>query len=250
MMLRSIHDVRAPGSRRGKRIKNPLFEGFTKDGAHAWMDDDGQPHVRGHILPGTEAGSFEIRATSEEEANKLARRVERDAVAEGKAVERGELEHSEGRVEITSIMKASTAVWARMAAKIALATASHVFDPAWRMSDEAYDLRHVLRDEPSRLLGDKPRAFPKPIVEPFNLLVQPPDHVLFFQRDSQDRVLLFTILFGEQVIAIPVGSPMESLPSTAWRLEPSRPNARGETTFDGLMLRYIERLDDERNRSD
>ncbi len=244
LMLRSSHGIRDPQPRRSKPIPNPLFKGQTETGAFARMDDDGEVHVQGQIIDRGD-GRFEIRATSMEEAEKLVNRLKKRAEGNGQSFEIGEFQHSEGQVEISGTAKASTAVWARLAAKIALATGSHVFDAAWRKSPEAEELRRILHDEPSKLLGEKPSLFPKKIEEPISLLIEEPNHALIFLRGRNDQVLLTIVLFGEYVVALPIASIANGLPRVAWLLDPNRPNASGETTFDQMMMDYVVRVGEE-----
>jgi hypothetical protein len=242
MALRSHHDVRDPQSRRRARVRNPMFKGHTAAGSYAWMDEDGQPHVQGRIVRDESGERYQVHASTDAEAERLISRLEREAAAEGKQLERREVRRSKEQVTIKAELSISLEVWPRLGAKIALATGSHVFPPAWRLSPEATDLRRVLHGESSELLGDKPYALPQPIDEPLTFLVEPPEHLVCFQSDSGGQVLLFVVLFGQKAFAMPVASSDESLPEVAWRLDPRRPNSDGETTFYELLEPYIRRM--------
>lgn len=65
---------------------------------------------------------------------------------------------------------------------------------------------------------------------------------MFFMRVRNETTALFVVLFGELFFAVPVDTAGRPLPRLAWRMDPTRPNLEGRTSFDGLMLRQVERM--------
>ncbi|MGX6446789.1 HNH endonuclease [Patulibacter sp. S7RM1-6] len=241
-ILRNVRDVRPPGARRDRMPSNPLLQGVTEDGTRAWVRD-GKTYLAPTRTRDEKTGTVRIRANSVEEAERLAKRVERDAAERGEVVERQPVESGTSEAPLLHVeIMTDQAVWARMAAKIALATASHVYEPAWRSSPVATDLRHVLRDEPSEMLGEKPHLFPDKLPEDFSQIFAPQEHALWCNRVPDGRVLLSIVLFGDYFIAIQIGAVDDEVPTPAWRLDSRHPRRDGKTDFFGLLTPYLETI--------
>jgi hypothetical protein len=192
-----------------------------------------------------EDGRMSIVAGSMEEAERLLERVRQRAAEEGKEVELGEWQHSRVRPKITTPSVVRPVLWRRMGAKIALGVGAEVYPNEWRLSEDAADLRDQMRDpNPRSPAGEPLGLFPERLdhENPLPRLFEPPEHGLFFMRVRNGTTALFVVLFGELLFAVPVDTAGRPLPQLAWRMDPTRPNLDGRTTFDGLMLREVERL--------
>lgn len=54
--------------------------------------------------------------------------------------------------------------------------------------------------------------------------------------------MVVIVLLGSVYVSLPVGTSGAAVPKIAWKLDPARPKANGETTFDALMVDAAERI--------
>jgi hypothetical protein len=176
-----------------------------------------------------------------DEAEEVLEQLRTRAARDGMAIEvrhtRRTTEPLWVNVSITTNLK----VWMRMGAKIALAAASVAYPTEWRTGLDANYLRRLLRDgeDGGRVL--MPEAVDDGHV--FRQVADPPEHVLWF--NGQEPTKLAVVLFGELFFAMPVHAEPRRAPSIAWRLDPRRPRASGQTTEDKLLVRALERANAE-----
>jgi hypothetical protein len=247
LIHRADHDVRDP-RHPGRPIRHPLRRGFTEDYGERMevrVDEGWKPHLGGRII---DKGNDEIQivAGSQEQAEKLLRRVERDAAAEGKTVEMGEWEHSKGRPWININTRVNLGAWMRMAAKIALGVGSHIYDEGWRTSADAVELRRLMRECGLRSDDGGPLGlFPMKLAKDDVLrrIADPPEHLIWFTRSSNGTTGIGVLLFGELIFGMPVDTAGRKLPPVAWALDPRRPDDDGETTWETVLLRAVRRVD-------
>jgi hypothetical protein len=240
---RSLHDVRDPDPARSRSIPSPLFDGFTDEGVRVTRGADGRPRLHGRIIEA--GGAIRIVAGSQEHAEKLLERVKRRVEAEGKSIKIIEQGHDLVRPQITAAVSLDFVAWARMGAKIALGVASLVYPEEWRSSPDAVDLRRQMRDENPR----SPTGEPMGLVpgrlgeeEPLRALVTPPQHALWFAQLPDGSTALSVLLFGELVFGQRVDSTGRPVPDAAWRLDPSRPDEDGRTTFRAMIDDAVRRI--------
>jgi hypothetical protein len=248
LIHRAAHDVVDPRrGRKARRIPSPLLQGFTDDGVRVTMDEAGRPLMGSRIIERGD-GRMSIVAGSMEEAERLLERVRRSAAKEGKRVEIGEWQRTSLRPKITASSVVNPVLWRRIAAKIALGVGAKVYPHDWRLSEDAAELRNQMRDPHPRSPGGEPLGlFPERLdnQNPLRWLFEPPEHGLFFMRMKNGTTALFVVLFGELFFAVPIDTTGGPVPRLAWRMDPSRPDLDGGTTFEGLMVRQVERLSGE-----
>lgn len=232
--LRSRYDVRDQRhSGRARRTGSPILRGHTEEGLYVVADEDGKPHLRGtRVEPGTEEGDFYVTAGSEEDKQRALEQLRIKTALEGKALEEGESIVVEERPRVTGRIEVRPWVLRRAAARIALAAGSVVYEEGWRVSNDAAQLRHWMRDKDA-LPWDH---CPLEQVEggPLEDLVEPPHHTMFFMQGEAATILVI-ILFGEMVFKLPVDSEGRPRPTTAWHLDPRRPRGDGRTTWTQLL---------------
>jgi hypothetical protein len=240
---RADHDIRDP--RRPHRAPpHPLRAGFTDEGVRVTIDAHGRPTLGAKIIEETST-RVRIRAGSLEEANRLRAKAERRAAAEGYECRVEREESSPGPLWVNIDFSVDVGVWAQMAAKVALGIGSLAYQPEWRTSDDAHRLRCLLRDDNPHDHNGRPVVGLMPArLEPDNtlrFLAEPPEHVIFFQRSYDGAARVHLILFGEMIVPMVIDTADREVPTTAWVLDPRRPRANGETTFDELMIAAVRR---------
>lgn len=161
------------------------------------------------------------------------------AAAEGKKCEIGEFRQAQVRPQIKTTVKLLLPVWLRATAKMTLGIASHVYPAEWRSSSDAEQLRHLMRsDDPRTESGEQiDGLYPHSLKDdPLGKIAVPPEHVAWFVRGYDEATRLHIVIFGELMVSMKVDTAGMAVPPVAWRLDPRRPNAKGETTWDQLML--------------
>lgn len=228
--------------RRGRRARgfsSPILRGHTRDGDFVSLAEDGTPRVGSRIVDlGNER--FQIRAGSMEEMERLKRRVERRT---GKKITEEDIKSFSTQPRIEFRMVVDTLVWLREAAKIALAVSSVVYPEAWRSGADARRLREWLRGRdtlapPGQPIGLVPQEVSGTPVEP---LVEGAEHLVFFQT-VRGATFLWIVLLGSVFVAIPVNTQERAAPRSAWKLDPTRPRADGETTLDMVFAEAAQRF--------
>jgi hypothetical protein len=236
---RAWHDVRDPRRPRG-RVPDPLKQGLTKDGVRVTVDEDWRPHLGSRIVEDpADPGKVMISAGSDREAERLLAIVRKRAAAEGKELEIAELRKEAIRPWVNINVTLKLPIWLRATAKMALGIASYVYPPEWRSSSDADHLRYLMR-------CDKPRAEDgREIIgicpswvkdDPIGKIAVPPMHVAWFTGGYDGVTRLFMVILGELMVNMAVDTAGLAVPSIAWSLDPRRPNAKGETTFDQLLM--------------
>lgn len=225
--------------RKGRPARSPLLEGYTDDGDHVSLDRDGKPRMRSRIIDFGD-GNFQIRADSVEEMERLKRRVESRT---GKAITDEKITHQSTNPQIRGRLTVNTLLWLREAAKIGLAIGSIVYPEDWRTGSDAGRLREWLDGEdtlapPGQPIGLEPRQIAGTPIETF---ITKPEHLVFFQR-AAGRTMVVIVLLGSAYVSLPVDTSGAAVPTIAWKLDPTRPKARGETTFDALMVDAAKRI--------
>lgn len=250
---RAEHDVRDPRRPQRRTVPHPLKRGFTEEGVRLTADEAWRPQLGSRIIEDEDGERVRIVAGSTEEAERLRKVVEERAAAEGKTAEIGEFQREQVQPRINATVKVDLRIWLRMAAKISLGMASVAFPEKWRSSGDAKHLRLLMRGERRTSPEGEPLGlFPTKLEtdNPIRALVDPPEHLAFFLRGSGETTRAVVVLFGELAFGLPVDTSGSPPPGIAWRLDPNRPRAGGETTFDGLLVRVVERLDPAKGGND
>jgi HNH endonuclease len=225
--------------RRGRPTRSPLLEGYTDDGDHVSLGHNGKPRMRSRIIDLGD-GKFQIRADSVDEMERLKRRVERRT---GKTITDENITHQSTNPQVRGRLTVNTLLWLREAAKIGLAIGSIVYPEEWRTGPDAERLREWLSGKdglapPGQPIGLVPQQIAGTPIETF---VTEPEHLVFFQR-AAGRTMVIIVLLGSVYVSLPVDTTGEAVPRVAWTLDPARPKANGETTFDALMVNATERI--------
>ncbi len=141
-------------------------------------------------------------------------------------------EEKEARAEIS--MPAD--LWPRLGAKLGLALGSRGMDEQWLRSDWAKWLRACLRGERAEAPDSRVALRPLPDGllpgDPLELLVDPPNHVVFFAGD--DPTALMFHLFGVWRYVVPLG-PGDLRDRPAWTFDP-REGTATEVPFISLVV--------------
>jgi hypothetical protein len=242
------HDLQIPRRRGRGRAVSPLRHGFTREGQYVTVDEDWKPHLGSLITEDPASGEVQIRAGSQAEAERLLEKVNARAVKEGKEANILTRSVTQVRPWVNISIKVDLTVWRRMAAKVALGCGSVAYPEAWRLSEPACELRRYLREDVRDEEGNAIGTFGERIDETHVLrrLVEPPEHLICFLPGEPVRMAI--VLFGQLLFGTEVGPGGYSRPTYAWRLDPRRPSASVETTFEGLMFRLFEQA--EREESD
>jgi hypothetical protein len=228
--------------RKARPVPSPLLQGHTAAGDFIGVDPEtGKPVGRSRIIDLGEDRQ-EIRAASDEDADRLLDRARKRAAAEGKEIKIEGREQREFRPEITVNISMRTDVWRREAAKIGLAVGSLVYPPVWRSSEDAHTLREWMHNRDSSTEdGQAPPLVPN-AVEHGTLLAEGDEHLLYFIRLDDGDVYLNIVLFGTSYFGVPVDTTGMAVPQQAWRLDWRKPSKDGATTFDDLVRQAIIRL--------
>jgi hypothetical protein len=241
---RNVAGQRDP--RRGKKarlVASPLLQGHTAEGDFITVDpESGKPMRRSRIVDLGEDRQ-QIRASSQDEAERLLERARKRATAEGKEIKIEEEERGEFQPEITVNFSMRTDAWRREAAKIGLAVGSLVYPPSWRSSEDAHRLREWMHNRDSSTEdGQAPPLVPTH-VEPGSWLAAGDEHLIFFMR-LKDGVYACVCLFGNSYFAVPVDTTGMAIPQRAWRLDWRKPARDGSTTWDDLLTQAVIRRAD------
>ncbi len=237
--LRSSHDIRDQRHGPGRRVPSPFSRGHTEEGAYIVADADWQPHIHGgRVLKGAGENEYTIVAGNEEDYQRLLQKLERDAAAQGKTLDFGEPEITRDHPHITGRLKIRPWRWRRAFAKIASAAGSVAYDEDWRISSDAAQLRHWMREKDALPYDHCPlESVAGSAIEP---LVQPPHHLVCFLPGGPTTQLA-VVLFGEYCLRLPVETAGRPRPTVAWDLDPHRPRAHGETTWNRLLEGMLRR---------
>ncbi|MFL5845291.1 MAG: HNH endonuclease [Solirubrobacteraceae bacterium] len=235
LIHRADHDIRDDRRATSRPVPHPLRSGTTKDGRRATLSEAGDltlyPRVDHHGLETT------VQANSMEEAEAIIEQIRQRAARDGMSIEVGSIRIETGPVDITMRVRMDLKAWMRMGAKIALGAASVAYPSEWRTGPDADYLRRLLRDghDEGHVL------FPEQVDDDhvFRQLVDEPEHAMWFL--GQEPTKLMVVLFGGLLFAMPVHAAAAPIPKIAWRLDPRRPRANGEITWDEMLLRVIER---------
>ena len=237
-IYRARHDVRDWRQARPRRIRHPLMHGTTEDGRRVTIGEDGRPEIAARIVDHGD-GTFRISASSNEEADKLLRRL--TARLEPDGFEPRITSRSEEFVRPMLEMQVSVDLrrWTRVAAKLTLGVGSVVYEPEWRTSSDAERLRRIMNggeDEHGNVvipvwLDDD---------HVMRTLVTPPEHVVYFGAHGGTTTAVI-VLFGEALFGLPIETEGRTVPDTAWRLDPARPRTDGRTTFTELVADALRR---------
>lgn len=219
--------------RKGRPVRSPLLEGYTDDGDHVSLDQSGKPRMRSRIIDLGD-GKFQIRADSDEEMERLKRRVESRT---GKTITDEKITRHSTNPQIQGRLMVNTLLWLREAAKIGLAVGSIVYPEEWRTGPDAERLREWLNGEdalapPGQAIGLEPGQVAG---TPIETIITEPEHLIFFQH-AAGRTMVVIVLLGSALVSLPVDTTGAVVPKIAWKLDPARPKANGETTFEALMV--------------
>jgi hypothetical protein len=239
---RSLAGQRDP--RRGKkarRVASPLLQGHTADGDFITVDPETNRPVRRSQIVDFGEDRQQIRASSQEDAERLLERARKRAAAEGKEIKIEQEERGEFQPEITVNFSMHTDVWRREAAKIGLAVGSLVYPPAWRLSADAHRLREWMHNRDSSTEdGQAPPLVPSHI-PPGTLFAENDEHLLYFMRQGDDNAYVNVFLFGCSYFAVPVDTTGMRVPQQAWRLDWHKPSKDGSTTWNDLLNDAVKR---------
>lgn len=249
-----VHEHRSRGGRPDPRRKNSrpirsrLLRGHTDEGDYVFLDDDGVPQMGSRIIDLGD-GRIQLRAGSEAEAQRLQKRVEKRAAAEGKRARIDEVRHSSSQPKITAQFTLDAMVWRREAAKIGLAVGSLVRPQEWRTGPDAGLLREWFNGtDRSSDDGRAPGLVPSSVAgTPFEKLVTNEEHLLFFQP-LNGATYLGVVLFGATQFWVPVDTKDAAVPGIAWKLDPDHPRADGTTSWDALLLEMLKKTIAEQER--
>jgi hypothetical protein len=219
--------------RKGRPVRSPLLEGYTDDGDHVSLDQSGEPRMRSRIIDLGD-GKFQIRADSDEEMERLKRRLESRT---GKTITDEKITRHSTNPQIQGRLMVNTLLWLREAAKIGLAVGSIVYPEEWRTGPDAERLREWLNGEdalgpPGQAIGLEPGQVTG---TPIETIITEPEHLIFFQQ-AAGRTMVVIVLLGSALVNLPVDTSGAAVPKIAWKLDPARPKANGETTFEALMV--------------
>jgi hypothetical protein len=233
----SLAGVRDP--RRGQRSRVPRSP-------LVYLDEQGVPRQTPRVVDLGE-GRYQVRASTEEEAQELLEEFTRRRLRDGFKVNFESREHRSGRPEIRSTVSTHVHTWTKAASKAALAIGSYVDPEEWRTGSDASRLREWMRaEDQSRADNVAPGMLPRHAPDRLKgLLSSTAEHLVFFHR-RDDQVLLNVALFGGQCCySIPVGSAEDSVPEHAWLLDSRRPRTSGETTWSQLLNETVRRVVDQ-----
>ncbi len=234
------HDLKIQRRRGRGQIVSPLKQGFTENGIAVRVDDEWRPHLASGITYDEETGEIKIRASSEEEADRLLERVRKHAHERGEEAVIRSRSTTHDRPLVNIPVSTDLVVWRRMAAKIALGYGSVGYPEDWRTSEAADRLRRNLRDDVTDAEGNAMGVFAERIDKAHILrsLVEPPEHLVCWLPGSGQN--LAVVLFGELLFCVDTKSDGFGTPAHAWRHDPRSGAQSVETTFDGLMFRLFE----------
>ncbi|HEY5193123.1 MAG TPA: hypothetical protein VIJ39_04515 [Solirubrobacteraceae bacterium] len=214
---------------------SPVLRGHTDDGDFVAYDyEQGRP-VMGSRIVDLGGGRFQIRAGSQEEADRLMEKIRIRAAAEDKEAKIEEVEQGEAKPEIKAKVMTRPGVWRREAAKIGLAVGSIVYPPDWRLSQDAALLREWMHGRDASTPGGKaPPLVPTPSPADASF-AQDDEHLLYFMQLGDETTYLVVTLFGRSCFAVPVDTTGAPVPTQAWRLNWRKPKKDGSTTWDDLL---------------
>ena len=233
------HDLKIQRRRGRGRIASPLQHGFTEDGVEVRVDNDWRLHLASGITHNKETGEIHIRASSEEDADRLLERVRKHARRRGEEAVISSRSTSHDRPLVNIPVSTNLVVWRRMTAKIALGYGSIAYPEDWRISEAADRLRCDLREDVADANGNAIRACtPSASTKRISCAARgPPEHLVLlapgqWAEPGGHPVRRFAARRGHRVRRFRTPGP---------RLAPRPPqrSASVETTFDGLMFRLL-----------
>lgn len=244
---RSAVDQRDPRRQRNRRLSSPLLRGYTADGDFVSFDYGLERPVMGSRIVDLGDGRFQIRAGSEDEAQRLMEKIHRRAISEGKKAKLEEVERGESKPRINATVVLRPDVWRRASAKIGLGVASIVYPPGWRISTDAQRLRDWMHNrDPSSDDGSVPPLIPS-TPQPMVPIARADEHLLFFMQADDGVTYLVVVLFGTEHFSVPVDSGKWPVPDQAWRLDWRNPSDGGATTWNALLVDAALRFANQRN---
>jgi hypothetical protein len=218
---------------------DPLFDRpFVDEDGHRVIVRDRVPTYPGSIV--RDGDRISIAADTEERAAELLERVKRQLAEDGHTVGDYTQEIRSSQPRVNGDVEVSLFAGVRMGAKLGLAFGAEAFDEAWRLSDEAEQLREWMWGEtPISPTTGNPLAW-QPSTEERHPLAEPPNHTIFFSR-IDDTIVLTVLAFGTLGFAVPVAPADLGVPEIAWKSGPAyRPPL--VTTHDqllqGAMMRH------------
>jgi hypothetical protein len=236
---RSIVDQRDPRRARQRRQPSTFLRGYSEDGDFFSYDHETKRPVMGSRIVDLGDNRYQIRAGSQEEAERLMAIMRARAVAEDKAIEVVETERSRTRPTIQASVLMDAIVWRRAAAKMGLGVGSLVFDAGWRETEDAHRLREWMHDrDPRTEDGTAPPLVPR-TTEDLRGLAWGDAHRLWFTRLGDNWIYLSVVLFGALIFAVPVNSTDAQVPPQAWILDWRHPKRDGLTTWDEMLMAAV-----------
>lgn len=211
--MRAVSWISAtPGAAR-RLVGSPRpSSGLHQDGDSVAFDHEHQRPVMGSRIVDLGGGRFQIRAGSQDEADRLMRRIVRRAAKRA----RKRRSKVEDRPLIRGEFCVRTDIWRREAAKIGLAIGAHAYPPEWRHGDHASRLREWLNDrDTSTEDGKAPPLVPSHLLAPLSLVAPDVEHLVSFQRARGETILLAVICSDGRCLAC--RSTMARRTSTGWR---------------------------------
>jgi hypothetical protein len=221
--------------RRGKRPPRLPQETTAEDGTRLIVETWGGPWEPKPLPEVTRtADGFVVSAADDAELDRIQRDLERKLGYDGKTLTPGERQRRDVAPQVEARFVFRPAVWLRMAAKMALGTASLVWDDAWLDTQSAKDVQQTLWD-PNPRMDDGEPAEMVPAYRPNELahLCDPPEHLLFFMGGA-DETKFVAMLFGSEVIGMPLALNGQSHPRVAWLMD-GHGGAPCELTMDQLL---------------
>lgn len=224
--------------RKSRPVSSPMMQGLTEEGDFVSLDADGTPTMRSRIVDLGDQ-KFQIRADSMEEMERLKRRIERKT---GKEITDETIRYFSSNPRINWRMSVNTLAWLRQAAKIALAVSSKVYPEQWRTGADASRLREWLNGKDALVpAGQEIGLVPRQVAgTPVERFVSGAEHLISFQR-AMGMMGLTIVFLGSVFVWLPVDTTDAPTPRIAWKLDPARPKANGETTFDLLLVEAAQR---------
>jgi hypothetical protein len=227
--------------RRGERPPKLPQRATLEDGTRVEVDVwGGSWETRPQPIVERIGEEYHVRAADEEEVQRIKRDLEHKAADRGETLIAGEplLRGLPSTVKVSFTFRPN--VWLRMTAKMALGTASLVWDDSWLSTPPGRELIATLWDpdprtpegQPAGLIPIRPKG-------PLKHFCEPPEHLLFFTGGS-DQSKFVAILLGSEVVGLPLMRNDQPHPQTAWLMDGLGGSAR-KLPFDELAMTAAQR---------